>query len=126
MNKFLIVICLIASFFLVSCNNIEEFKSAYQTEDYESVLKLAPDILNTDFNAENLSYAIMAAYKTGDMKLASQLALLYTYSFKEFDNNQEVSLIILMYNDKTIEAFYAGQKLVNNYKQLTITDYFYQ
>lgn len=123
MNKFLIVICFIASFFLTSCNNQKDYKSSYEKEDYETVLQLAPDILKTNFNAENLSYALMAAYKTGDMKLASQLALLYTYSFKEFDNNQKVSLIILMYNDKTIEAFYAGQKLINNYKQLTITDY---
>lgn len=120
MNKLIIII--LTSLLFISCEKQESFQDYYSNADYEKIIYESEKRLSKSFNQDDLYYTVMAYYNLNRGEDALELAILYTYSFEEYNAFHKNILNLIILNDNGIEAYKAAEKLVKNYKQLSFSD----
>ncbi len=119
-----ILFIILASFLLSSCtSNVEKLEKLYEDQNYEALITEAQKSCQKELTDENLYYLMMGYYELKQYTEATELAYLYKSVFPEANNHHKSALIILMYNDDSVESYNAAEELIENYSNLTLIDY---
>ena len=111
-TSYLFIFMVLSIFILTSCTG-QDYDDLYSSGEYDTLLALCDEDLSSSIDPDALYYKMLCHYRLGQFEEANRSAIVY-YAVADKDDDARLDdalRIILYYNDDSLLAVKAGERL---------------
>ena len=111
-TSYLFIFMVLSIFILTSCTG-QDYADLYSSGEYDTLLALCDEDLSSSIDPDALYYKMLCHYRLGQFEEANRSAIVY-YAVADKDDDARLDdalRIILYYNDDSLLAVKAGERL---------------